>query len=158
MTTESDRPPASPSIVLDTNAVLDAWLFKDAGMVVVLQALIARRLVWVASPSMRDELVHTLALPSLLAWQSEASNALAGFDSHARLTEEPARTAHRQLWCTDNDDQVFMDLALVQGARWLLTKDRALLKLGRHAKRFGVQIQQPARWHGATGVDAPSAG
>lgn len=139
-----------PTIVLDTNAVLDAWLFKDAGMAGVLHALMYRRVLWVASPSMRDELVHTLMLPNLQSRQSQAVNTVAGFDRHALLCPEPARTVHRQLWCSDNDDQVFIDLALARGARWLLTKDRALLKLARRASGFGVHILQPARWLAAS--------
>jgi predicted nucleic acid-binding protein len=137
---------ALPTIVLDTNAVLDAWLFRDPGMVDVLGALGNESMVWIATAAMREELVHTLKLPVLTAWQAEAAATVARFDELAALCGEPARTVHRRLWCSDHDDQVFLDLALERGARWLLTKDRALLKLGRHAKPFGVHIVPPLRW------------
>ena len=44
-----------PTIVLDTNAVLDGWLFKDLGMVDVLRALDGRHMVWLATARMRNE-------------------------------------------------------------------------------------------------------
>jgi predicted nucleic acid-binding protein len=50
--------------------------------------------------------------------------------------------------CTDPDDQVFIDLALACKARWLLSKDRALLKLARRARALGLSIQPPASWAG----------
>lgn len=149
-------PPPLPIAVLDTNAVLDAWLFEDDGMLGVLSALSERRIVWVATQSMREELVHTLLLPALKTWSARADATLACFDGNAQICAEPARTPHRPLWCSDNDDQVFMDLALAQHARWLLTKDRALLRLGRRARPFGVLIMQPARWRPAE-LDAASA-
>jgi len=152
---ETNLGPAVPTLVLDTNAVLDAWLFKDLGMVNVLRALESRHLVWVATARMRDELAHTLRLPALQDRQAEAASTLARFDALAHLCAEPGRTANRQLWCSDNDDQVFMDLALEHSARWLLTKDKALLRLGRKARVFGVQILQPARWRSASDTPTP---
>jgi predicted nucleic acid-binding protein len=50
------------------------------------------------------------------------------------------------LRCSDPDDQVFIDLAAEAGARWLLTHDRALLRLARRARALGVQIAQPQSW------------
>lgn len=146
---DSARVKDLPTIVLDTNAVLDAWLFKDPDMVDVLRALDLGLMVWLATAGMRDELIHTLKLPVLKAWHEHAANTVARFDDMALLCAEPARTANRQLWCSDNDDQVFLDLALERSARWLLTKDKALLKLGRKAKPFGVQIVPPQRWRKA---------
>ena len=51
-----------------------------------------------------------------------------------------------RLDCRDPDDQRFVDLAVAQSARYLLTRDRALLALARGArKRFGLLIIQPER-------------
>ena len=155
MSLETTHESEVPTIVLDTNAVLDGWLFKDLGMVDVLRALDGRHMVWVATARMRNELVHTLALPVLQAWQTEAAHTVARFDAMALLCSEPGRTVNRHLWCSDNDDQMFVDLALQRNACWLLTKDKALLKLGRRARPFGVQILHPARWRSTSGAPAP---
>ena len=48
--------------------------------------------------------------------------------------------------CSDPDDQKFIDLALHAGARWLLSHDKAVLRLAAPARRLGLQILPPARW------------
>ena len=42
--------------------------------------------------------------------------------------------------CTDPDDQKFIDLALHCGAQWLLSHDRAVLKVADQARRRGLLI------------------
>ena len=51
-----------------------------------------------------------------------------------------------RLTCSDPDDQVFIDAALAHGARWLATRDRALLKLRRKALARGLGIVRPGDW------------
>jgi predicted nucleic acid-binding protein len=51
--------------------------------------------------------------------------------------------------CTDTDDQKFIDLALAHGARWLLSRDRAVLKLGRRTRVLGLEVLTPEIWLGA---------
>ncbi|AIO66909.1 PIN domain-containing protein [Burkholderia oklahomensis] len=47
--------------------------------------------------------------------------------------------------CKDRDDQKFLELAYAARADWLVSKDRALLKLARRTERdFGFRIAQPA--------------
>ncbi len=143
---EDNARPLPPALVLDTNAVLDAWVFHDPCMAAVLQSLSRGDTRMMASPSMRDELAHTLKRASLQRWSPDETSVLAQFDARATLCPEPAQPAVPGLWCTDNDDQVFLDLALAQRARWLLTKDRALLRLARKARVWGVAIVQPGQW------------
>jgi len=47
------------------------------------------------------------------------------------------------LACTDLSDQKFLDLAHTARADWLVTKDKALLKLARRARALGLQIVEP---------------
>jgi hypothetical protein len=49
---------------------------------------------------------------------------------------------------------MFIDLALSQGARWLLSRDRALLKLARKAAVSGLLIQTPEAWRPELDADA----
>ena len=47
--------------------------------------------------------------------------------------------------CKDRDDQKFLELAHAAQADWLVSKDRAVLKLAKRiARDFGFQIAQPA--------------
>jgi predicted nucleic acid-binding protein len=48
--------------------------------------------------------------------------------------------------CRDADDQKFLDLAFALGARWLFSRDRALLELAKSASTLGLEILTPAMW------------
>ena len=55
----------------------------------------------------------------------------------------PLAGAATRMRCTDPDDQKFIDLALGHRARWLVTRDRAVLKLARRARTLGLNIVTP---------------
>jgi putative PIN family toxin of toxin-antitoxin system len=131
--------------VLDTNVVLDAWVFKDPGMAALLGALTAGHVRWLSCAAMRDELARTLGYRNLERWRPDATAVLAQFDRWAELRDMPPH-GPLDLRCSDPDDQVFLDLALHVGARWLITHDRALLRLARRARARGVSILRPADW------------
>jgi uncharacterized protein len=132
--------------VLDTNATLDWLVFNDPAMRPLSQSIDVAQVRWLASPCMRDELEHMLRHPRLSRWSPDPASALQTFDTLATVVCAPAPGLVPLLRCSDSDDQVFIDLAIAQGASWLVTHDRALLKLARRARKHGVLILQPARW------------
>ena len=146
---KGESTPAMPALVLDTNAALDWLLFRDAGIDAVRAAIESGAVRWVASPRMRDDLFRALSFPSLARWLPNSEHTLAIFDHWVCLCAEPEATRTGPLICSDADDQVFMDLALAQRARWLITHDRALHKLSRRAALAGVDILRPRDWLGA---------
>lgn len=140
--------------VIDTNVWLD-WLVFDDPSVAALRAAIADgRLVALAPSRARIELADVLGRPAVFAQAVaararrglppiDAATALARFDAVASIVDPPAAC---ELTSTDPDDQDFIDLAVASGARWLLTKDHALLRLARAARgRFDLLIAAPAR-------------
>lgn len=137
---------AAPKVVLDTNVVLDWLVFRDARTAGLAVALASGRLPWLACPRMREEVHRVLGYPALERWRVDPARVLASFDHHATPCGEPPRLAQPALICSDHDDQVFLDLAVAHQARWLLTHDRALLKLARAARRHGVEITRPTDW------------
>lgn len=142
-------------MVLDTNAVLDWLVFADPGMSAVASAMQGGELLWLASPSMRAELADTLRYRSLAKWLPDSERALDTFDRYAQVRPEPPPSP-LQLRCSDPDDQVFLDLALAWRAKWLLTHDRALLRLAKRARAFGLQVMPPRGWAEAhTAAPAP---
>jgi predicted nucleic acid-binding protein len=141
-------PPARPLAVLDTNVVLDWLLFRDPGVQPLADAVACGALGWAACPAMRTELAQILARPALARWKPDAATLLAAFDRHALLHEDPPSRPMPPLRPSDADDQVFVDLALACGARWLLSHDRALLKLAGRARAHGLAIVRPADWPG----------
>ena len=48
-------------VVLDTNVVLDLWLYKDTATPALLEALETKAVQWLATQVMRDELERVLA-------------------------------------------------------------------------------------------------
>ena len=135
-------------IVLDTNAVLDWMLFRDLGMDALRTAINGGSIRWIASPRMREELLHTLRYPSLAKWLPNSEHTLAIFDQLASTCPEPEPTRAGPFLCSDPDDQVFIDLALTHKARWLITHDRALHKLARRAALLGLRVLRPKDWPG----------
>lgn len=135
------------SIVLDTNVVLDWLLFGDPSSARFGSAIACGQLRWVASLAMRDELAAVLCRGLAAAHRAEAADVLAAWDAQVTLVASaPALPAAVGLQCSDRDDQKFLDLAHAQRAPWLLSRDRAVLKLARQARRFGLTIAVPQQW------------
>lgn len=129
-------------IVLDTNIVLDLLVFRDPATQPLQQALQARRLHWIATPAMREELARVLAYPQIvprLAYYGlGTADVLAAFDRQARLVDAAPRIS---VVCKDPDDQKFIDLAAAHRAQ-LLSKDHAVLKLRKRLMALGVTVQR----------------
>lgn len=134
-----------PGVVIDTNVALDWLVFADPAVQALRAEVEAGRVVWWSCEAMRAELVHMLSHSDLKRWTPDAEAALAIHDSLALMVPAPP-PAPPPLRCRDRDDQVFIDLSLARNARWLVTRDRALLALARRARMHGLQIVTPARW------------
>lgn len=137
----------APAVVLDTNAVLDWLVFRNPACASWTTRLASGDARWIASPAMRDELGRVLARPALRPWRPEADDVLRTWQRLAEMHEPatPTGTAGR-LRCTDPDDQKFVDLALAMRARWLVSRDRAVLTLARRTRPLGLQVLTPESW------------
>lgn len=135
-----------PELVLDTNTVLDLWLFEDPAAQPLHAALSEGRVRWIATDRMRDELHGVLRRPRMGRWQLSAlsERTLAAADRWMALRPAPVNPGAPR--CRDAADQPFIDLAWSAGAKWLLTRDKALLKLARAARPHGLWIGPPAAW------------
>ena len=128
----------APALVLDTNIVLDLWVFGDSVTAPLMAGLAQRRWRWLATAPMREELARVLAYPqivkSLNHHQITAADVLAQFDAHVQLVEVAAKAA---VTCKDPDDQKFIDLA-VEHQAILLSKDHAVLSMAKRLVAQGV--------------------
>lgn len=140
-------PTPRPIVVLDTNAVLDWLVFSEPQMQPIAQAVLGGALDWIVTDAMQTELMLVLARKEIQTWKPDASKVTEVWTRHARRLEPPltAPTAPR---CSDPDDQIFIDLALAYGARWLVSRDRAVLRLRRALAARGVQVLTPPQWRG----------
>lgn len=135
-------------LVLDTNVLLDWLVFRNPEVLSISDALRGRRLRWVATAAMLKELGHVLH-PALLArWQVSAEQVWQTVEEHVCRVDapEPAPKGQR-MRCRDADDQIFIDLALARQCAWLVTRDRALLKLASRARAAGVAVLTPPDWN-----------
>ncbi|MCW2312349.1 putative toxin-antitoxin system toxin component, PIN family [Rhodoferax antarcticus] len=119
--------PAFPRLVLDTNIVLDLFLFHDPATRALQCAMEQGQLQWVATAPMREELARVLgygAIGKCLAQQAVvAEQVLAAFDAQAQIVAVAPKAS---VTCQDPDDQKFIDLAVTHQAT-LLSKDKAVL-------------------------------
>ena len=145
----------SQSVVLDTNIVLDVFVFNNPTAKTIRQALIDGygdgdgdgdgdgygELTWLATDAMRAELARVLAYPKItqrLAFYALTMDAvLSQFDQHAKLVDVAPKAS---LTCKDADDQKFIDLA-VQHRAWLISKDRHVLSMKKRLLAQGIRAQ-----------------
>lgn len=129
-------------VVLDTNIVLDAFVFNDPAARPLQQALATDQLRWIATKAMRDELARVLTYPKIGPWlardQRGAAHVLAQFDGQARLVDSADKAS---VVCQDPDDQKFIDLAVAHQAL-LLSKDQAVLGMRKKLLAFAVRAQE----------------
>ena len=127
------------ALVLDTNIVLDLFVFADEAAGPVRAALESGGLRWLATQAMRDELERVLAytqiVPRLAFYELAAGDVLAAFDRHSEQVDVPVKAP---VTCKDPDDQKFIDLAVAHGAM-LLSKDRAVLALKKRLESLSVR-------------------
>jgi putative PIN family toxin of toxin-antitoxin system len=130
------------AVVLDTNIVLDAFVFDDPASRPLKSALAAHQLQWIATKAMRDELARVLTYPKVTPrmayYQVSAKHVLAQFDGQAQLVDTAPKAP---VTCKDADDQKFIDLA-VQHKALLLSKDQAVLCMKKRLLALGVIVQE----------------
>ena len=129
------------TIVVDTNIVLDAFLFDDPAAEPLRQALAKQDLDWLVTQPMRDELVRVLAYPKIASrlafYKLTPNHVLTKFDLHARLVDIAPKAS---LTCSDADDQKFIDLAVKHGAL-LLSKDKHVISMKKRLLAQGIHVQ-----------------
>ena len=136
----------SKPLILDTNIILDLFVFNDPDLTSLKPALLAglenKQLNWIATTDMRIELERVLTYPKITPrmafYQVTAADVLDKFDQLATLAD-PAPKA--QWVCKDPDDQRFIDLA-VQHQATLLSKDQAVLCMAKRLLTAGSVVQK----------------
>jgi putative PIN family toxin of toxin-antitoxin system len=131
---------ANPRAVLDTNVLLDFWVFDDPRARPLRDAVQSGRVQAVRSGESIDEFTQVIMREKFDLPTAKRFAILREWD---RLATPVERVFAAPLACTDPDDQKFLDLAYTVRADWLVTKDKALLRLARRARRDGLLIVAP---------------
>jgi putative PIN family toxin of toxin-antitoxin system len=133
--------PLHPRAVLDTNVLLDFWVFDDPVARPLRAALEGGRVNALRSGDCVDELAQVVMREKFPLATDARFDLLRDWD---RLATPVERVFPAPFACSDPQDQKFLDLAYTARADWLVTKDKALLKLARRARRDGLLILAPA--------------
>ena len=133
-------------VVLDTNVLLSLFVFADSRFAPLRDRLEAGEWRALTSDACLGEFRRVLAYPEFGLDDEGRDRAL---DAYERLAERVARppTGAPLPQCKDRDDQKFLELARDGGAQWLVTSDKALLKLarrGRLAALFRIMTPEAA--------------
>jgi uncharacterized protein len=131
--------------VLDTNIVLDWLVFDNAFMNALRDGVRDRRVIVLTYPPAIDELQRVLGYPALkldtakqalvLSTYRECAEPVAVTYSLADLNLPPGFPR-----CRDGDDQHFLALAYHTKADALVSRDKAVLKLSKRTRKFGLAI------------------
>lgn len=127
-------------IVLDTNVVLDLFHWGNVDAVPIMAALEAGRIECLVDERTLDELRRVLTYPQLKLTPEMIAERYARYS--ALVTTIPDGEAPPLPRCQDRDDQKFLELSARSGADWLVSKDKALLKL-RGRTKLAFRIMKP---------------
>mgnify|MGYP000579582622 FL=1 len=126
--------------VLDTNIVLDLWVFDEPQAEALRVSVETGHTHWLATAAMREELARVLAYPQiakrLTHRELPASAVLGHFDRWAQLHPDAPKAEYA---CKDPDDQKFIDLAVAHTAA-LHSKDAQVLCMRKRLERCGVAL------------------
>ena len=127
-------------VVVDTNIVLDLFVFSDPASAPLQRALDTKTLQWIATTAMRDELERVLAYPQIVPrmdyYKTTKDAVLQRFDGYVQTVDVAPKAS---VTCKDADDQKFIDLAIAHRAL-LLSKDKAVLCMARRLQLQGARI------------------
>lgn len=129
--------------VLDTNIVLDLWVFDEPKAASLRTSVETGNTTWIATAAMREELARVLAYPQIVKRLTHrelpASAVLGHFDQYAQLQPDAPKAPYA---CKDPDDQKFIDLAVAHTAA-LHSKDAQVLCMKKRLERCGVTMNPP---------------
>jgi predicted nucleic acid-binding protein len=112
-------------VILDTNIVLDLFLFQDPRTEPLREQLQSGQLDWRATQHMRNELERVLTYPNIAAkltfYKKTATDILANFDHHAKLLDAPSTKAP------------------------YISKDKAVTNMRKRLEKLTIHVKTPGR-------------
>jgi putative PIN family toxin of toxin-antitoxin system len=129
-----------PRVVLDTNVLLDLWVFDDVRARPLRDALESRRIAALRNGPSVDEFTQVIVRECFRLSTERRFDILRHWD---RLACDVKQVYAAPIAASDPDDQIFLDLAYSAAADCLVTRDKGLLRLSRRARRDGLLIAEP---------------
>ena len=134
-------------IVLDTNTVMALWFFEDPALEPLRGWLDAGHARLLSREDALEELRRELAYTQFNCPSKQQKALLDAYRAQVTATVATAPPRAELPRCRDSDDQKFLEIARDGAACWLLTRDKALLRLNRHRLlRDRFIVITPERW------------
>ena len=126
-------------IILDTNILLDIFVFEDVRADRLRNAVLNRQIKTYSNQTSVEELADVISRPLFALEEGQQVKIMGQWQSLSQSIEDLKLKAAP--WkCQDPDDQVFLDLAFTVRPSILISKDNAVLKLATRALKEGVWI------------------
>jgi len=126
-------------VVLDTNILLDIFVFNDERAIDLKQAILEQSIRVVASQKTLEEFADVLSRPLFKLDEATQLAIFAQWKSIAQQ-EDDSDLAPAPWKCQDEDDQIFLDLAYQLRPAILISKDNALLQIAGRAAPENILI------------------
>jgi putative PIN family toxin of toxin-antitoxin system len=128
-------------LVLDTNVVVDWLVFDHPFLAAFRSSVLDGRVTIVTHPPAHSELQRVLGYPELRLTAEQQSSVLMRYEAQTRMLPTCLESLPERFpECRDSDDDHFLALAWHAKADALVSRDRAVLKLARRARKFGFQV------------------
>jgi putative PIN family toxin of toxin-antitoxin system len=128
------------NLVIDTNIVLDLWVYQNPQTHLLKEALDSKKIILLLTQAMLIELDFVLQRTPMLAVLAKLNRTVEELKKNlhncAQMCEVPDLAPWR---CKDKSDQMFIDLAWAHQTH-LLSKDKAVLSLNKKFKSRGIFI------------------
>jgi len=126
-------------VVLDTNILLDIFVFDDERATYLKQAILTGSIVAIASEKTFLELADVISRPLFKLDETVQISILAQWKSITQQYDD-SNLSSGPWKCQDPDDQIFLDLAYQLRPAILISKDNAVLRLASRAAQENVLI------------------
>ncbi len=126
-------------VVLDTNILLDIFVFDDEQAINLKQAIVNGTIPVVASQKTLFEFADVISRPLFKLDEVTQAAILAQWQSIAQQYDD-SDLATAPWRCQDPDDQIFLDLAYQFRPAILISKDNALLHIASRAAQEDILI------------------
>ena len=127
------------TVVLDTNVLLDLFVFNDFRAIHLKEALATGKVTALATPKTLEEFADVISRPLFALDTVAQESILLQWSSVAKIV--PDETLKISPWkCKDSDDQVFLDLAYTNKPCTLISKDNEVLVFSNRATKEQVNI------------------
>ena len=126
-------------VVLDTNILLDIFVFNDERAVHLKQAIVNESIVAIASQKTMLEFADVIRRPLFKLDEATQVAVLSQWQSIAQQYDD-SDLAPAPWICQDPDDQIFLDLAYRLRPAILISKDNAVLNIAGRAAHEDILI------------------